>query len=61
MDDGTDLPLLDHQQPVHEILIRRFNPHFRGFGDALLDGGAVGFGSLRHGGSLFIALLLRDT
>jgi hypothetical protein len=49
MAQGTDLAVIDHQQAVFEILIGGFDPHFSRVGDAVQDGGTVGFASQRHG------------
>ncbi len=38
-----DFAVLDQQQAVGEVLIRRFNRHFGRVGNAVDDGGAIGF------------------
>ncbi len=50
--EGADLAAIDHQQAVLEIFVGGFDPDFGGVGDAVQDGGAVGFASQRHEGSL---------
>src|SRR3990167_4753535 len=57
---GAYLAVIDHQQAVFEILIRGFDAHFGGVGDAVQDGGAVGFASQRHELSQWEAWLRRD-
>ncbi|RMS18337.1 hypothetical protein ALP75_201291 [Pseudomonas syringae pv. actinidiae] len=42
MAQRNDLAILDQQQAVGEIFIRRFNCHFSRVGNAVNDGGAVG-------------------
>jgi hypothetical protein len=57
--EGADLAVIDHQQAVFEILVRGFDTHFGGVGDAVQDGGAVGFASQRHVSSQFQVAWLR--
>ncbi|MNG19847.1 hypothetical protein D3C84_1040530 [compost metagenome] len=53
--DGTDLAVFGHQQTIFEVLVGGFDAHHGGVGDAVQDGGAVGFASRRHGNSQFVA------
>ena len=46
--DGADLAVLHHQQTVFEIFIGRFDPNFGGVGEAVEQGGAVGFACQGH-------------
>ncbi|VVO89709.1 hypothetical protein PS732_05318 [Pseudomonas fluorescens] len=50
--DGADLAAIDHQQAVLEIFVGGFDADFGRVGNAVQDGGAVGFASQRHEGSL---------
>ena len=51
MAERADLAVIDHQQAVFEILVRGFDTHLGGVGDAVQNGGTVGFASQRHGSS----------
>ncbi|MNV71273.1 hypothetical protein D3C71_1642820 [compost metagenome] len=57
---GADFAVIDHQQTVFEILVRGFDTHFGRVGDAVQDGGAVGFASQRHENSQLEAWLRRE-
>ena len=56
--DSADLTVLNHQQAVFEILVGRFYSDFGWVGDAVQDGGAVGFAS--HDVSQVVARLRLD-
>ena len=45
---GADLAVIDHQQAVLEIFVGGIDPNNGRVGDAVQDGGTVGFASQRH-------------
>jgi len=55
---GFDLAVVDDQQAVFEILIGSLDPDFGGVGDAVQNGGAIGFTG--HGNSQCVAWLRRE-
>ncbi len=47
--EASDLAVLHQQQAVLEVFVGAFDADLRGVGDAVQDGGAVGFGVAGHG------------
>ena len=56
--NSLDLAVVDHQQAVCKIFIGGLDPDFGGVGDAVQNGGAIGFTS--HGNSQCVAWLRRE-
>ncbi|MNI33083.1 hypothetical protein D3C73_870110 [compost metagenome] len=57
---GADLAVIHNQQAVFEILVGGFDANDGWVGDAVQDGGAVGFASQRHENSQLEAWLRRE-